>query len=331
MNVFVDGKTVFSKILKNSILEQRSVFNDKPEHNSIALVNNYILVFDLMVRVFKKWEMFRKKLINTYNVNKLILVKSQLDKKFEPHFDVLSNRFLNEEEYLNELDKYTYYNLFYGKSTTKFIKHLATKFRSHYGFKEVEPGIAVCSVKNHFRNFRRMLYFIILDQVYLHHIEKEYLYNIFALHGHFDAVCESIQPENLHQSLYIYEKFSIPKEFKFIQCEIINLNFEMKKSITDETIQPSGIVKSIKVVERRNLETICKQAFPYVMEMSEVDLMFAIEDFKSLYVNLKQPKEMEFVRFPDRFAFCRYSVYADSFSRILLRLRLNYLNKFVNY
>lgn len=331
VNIFIDGNSVFQYFLDEVWKDQLVLFSISYEQLPI---NNFILLFDTLVRVMLYWRKLKDSLTQIYDVNEFIFIKNKLIIKPKLRFDTKKKKYVNIEtikEEIIELMKYCHENRdrFIEEDRAEILslmKELGHKYK--YTFLDVHRSSEIVDPRTFNLHYMRLAYLLALDQTTLQSQQIEYLYNLFASQC-FEKICESIQPQNMYQSVYITNK-EIVNLKTYSNIEILKPNLEIINTIQDCYQLPIRYnLKFIKINERRSLPTVCTRSYFKILKFSEYNLPLVIGDWKKIYIDFDRPKAVEFCCLPTSLKTTYYSMYQAIFIKTLKMLRMTKLIKFM--
>lgn len=325
MTLYVDGKYIFDELLFISLNEQSKVFGTKMRVATYRPINSYVMVFDIMTRMVKKYIEFITLIKRKYKISKVVFVFTQPKSHGLCYYDRYAKRMLYMKSYIYNVSKTIYkYKYLYPelkeRDVDKSIEFMMDKLHidKDYKFDYVKKG----------ENTKTMvpiyLFYVAIYQNYINYDVEKYLMNIIASNPINDIVSKQTNYISVKNCYFISDK---------TYTSNLSIDYQLKehgKLGKDEPKNNYIITKNNEgcFIEKRKIKTVCDTEYGNVLYVNDDNVLILLDKGKKIYTNIKQNKIMDMSDYPKSFAKANYTMFKPLFEKINEELNLH-LEKFI--
>ena len=284
--VIIDAKNLFREFLYDIRYEQSRIFKTSEHVGNIALLNNYILVFDtimrLLIRMNKFVESIKKKCSHLLIPNAPFYLSMATESgwfinRLDTHY---AKKALNYHDFSDEL-----YNVItqiyqsqemFNENVISYCDYLCHEFGFH-----IPQNYAMISTELRNKIVKHFIYLVTLYQSSLTASEIKYVYEVMCRYSGLKLISK-VTSRNVTNSIYVTNNLRINSYHN-----VVVLDFNLKV-VGQES--PNSVKINIKPhipFKVEKLKQLCDSSVYQVVKMNDDTLLLIIDNIKATYQDKK--------------------------------------------
>ena len=313
MLLFIDGGYLYREFAYRARKQQEIIYETKQPIGCIQPINNYVLVFDTLVRMIVQWRELLKEIQKRYEFENIVFIKTPIGPMLHKTFLITKHKRLNTYEFKQAVQEIIDKFNFCGNRFPTRLQEIFENIANYFGtYTDGQWGAADQDYVN--KLIKEILHIYSIDQTYLHQEEHEYIYNIFSLQ--FEHIASEAE---FTDSLFLSNK-------KKKNVEVFDINFNVISYIRRDVEEYE--FKELTVSEDRKIEALVKSVYPYVLFYCDDNFLPVIKNTKNTYYNFKRSELMDAVELPRSIKASDYTVFSGTFLAVSRELNLH-LEKYI--
>lgn len=310
----VDAQSVFRKLLERARKEQSKVFKTCFHVGPNSPINNYVKMFDTLIRIMRMWQTIEKRVKEIYDVDEIAIIKSDLVPIVPVYYTYtdLDRRIISDWEFRGKVGtliwEYDHHPLYFSEEAVNYFETVRKVFGLPIWFmneNEVISDYSICAYgkKQRLRLIRKLLNFYSTFQTRLTVYQHEYIYRMFC--SSFKYYCLD---ENCDGCLVMTMN---RWRFKRYKCEVINVDLNLFK-----TFKKSKCLMNIADNPKEQFESIkevCDKEIGMVLDFSDTNAMAIINDVEKTYIECVHSRLADALAYPASFKRSHYENFSPLF------------------
>lgn len=316
MLLVVDAKSVFMSLLNRARKEQSKVFKTRFHVGPNSPINNYVKMFDTLIRIMRLWQGLEKKIKERYDVDEIAIIKGNLSpiKPVYYNYTDTDRRIVTDWEFRRKVGRllweYDHHPLYFSEEAVHHFETVRKVFGLPIWFMNEDEEITDFSIcvygqKKRFQMIRKLLQLYVAFQMRLTVYQHDYIYRMF---------CSAFKYYCLDDEYDGCLVLSMSKrKFNSFKCELIDTDLNLLKTFRKAKC-PMNIADNQKE-QFESLKEVCDKEIGTVLDFSDINTMAIISDVNKTYVECVHTKLADALTQPASFKKSNY----DNFNPLFVK------------